>query len=151
MSKKFFFRLLMILGALVAGILWLLSVVIPDTFGWFNLSYAIAIITGVGGISFILLGVFEKSNVLVKKLNIFFGAGLIIVMIFALVSAIKFPTNWVLPIVAIVLVVALLIGLVVTGGKKWDEGDNQKVGYKNYEQRKAEEEKRKEKEQGEDK
>ena len=33
----------------------------------------------------------------------------------------------------------------ITGGKKWDEGDNHKVGYKNYYQRKAEEERQTEK------
>jgi uncharacterized membrane protein YesL len=34
---------------------------------------------------------------------------------------------------------ALLLGFVAIGGKKWDEGDNQKEGYKTYRERKAEE------------
>ena len=47
-----------------------------------------------------------------------------------------------MPIIAIVVTVALLLGFVAVGGKKWDQGDNQNVGYKNYYQRKAEEEKK---------
>jgi hypothetical protein len=35
----------------------------------------------------------------------------------------------------------IVLGIIGTGGKKWDTADNQKVGYKNYHQRKAEEEK----------
>ena len=41
----------------------------------------------------------------------------------------------------------IVLGVLVTGGKKWDEGDNQKVGYKTYRERKAEEEKKKQEEE----
>ena len=53
----------------------------------------------------------------------------------------------VIPIIALVAAVGLLLTILFTGGKKWDEGDNQKVGYKNYYERKAEEEKQAEKEE----
>ena len=43
----------------------------------------------------------------------------------------------------------LVLGILITGGKKWDEGDNHKAGYKNYYQRKEEEEKAKRKEENE--
>ena len=55
--------------------------------------------------------------------------------------AIEDKQNLVIPIIAVVVTVALLLGFVAVGGKKWDQGDNQNVGYKNYYQRKAEEEK----------
>ena len=46
----------------------------------------------------------------------------------------------IMPIIAVVITVALLLGFLAIGGKKWDEGDNQKPGYKTYRERKAEEE-----------
>ena len=36
---------------------------------------------------------------------------------------------------------AIVLGIIGTGGKKWDTADNQKAGYKNYHQIKEEEEK----------
>ena len=48
----------------------------------------------------------------------------------------------ILPIISIVITVAFLITVLATGGKKWDEGDNHKAGYKNYYERKADEEKK---------
>jgi len=51
------------------------------------------------------------------------------------------------PILGLVLVAGLLIGLLVSGGKKYDTADNQKVGYKNYYQRKKEAEEKAAKEE----
>jgi hypothetical protein len=51
----------------------------------------------------------------------------------------------IVPIIVGVLILGILVGYIVTGGKKWDGGDNQQVGYKNYHQRKAEEEAREKK------
>ena len=59
------------------------------------------------------------------------------------ISALALPKNLVLPILLVVVSVLLVLGILFTGGKKWDTGDNQKMGYKNYYQRKAEEEKKK--------
>ena len=52
------------------------------------------------------------------------------------------PDNYVWPIIAIVAAFAIVISLIATGGKKWDEGDNTQVGYKDYRTRKKEEEAR---------
>ena len=59
-----------------------------------------------------------------------------------LVNIFAIKNELVLPIIAIIVTVALLIGVIATGGKSSDTGDNQKAGYKNYYQRKAEEEKK---------
>ena len=85
---------------------------------------------------------FQKNITTVKKLKIWFGAGLLICAILCLVSAITIPKSLILPIISIVITVAFLITVLATGGKKWDEGDNHKAGYKNYYERKAEEEKK---------
>ena len=142
MSKGFLFKLLVSLIILAAPVLWLLSLVIPETFGWFNLSYAIAMVSLGVGLLLILRGVFKRDNVLFKKANIWFGIGLLVVTLFSVASAIALPQNWIIPIICILVGAGLVLGILATGGKKWDTADNEKVGYKNYHQRKAEEDKK---------
>ena len=141
MSKNFLFKLLIGLIILAGPVLWLLSLIIPDTFGWFNLSYAVALVSGGVGLLLLLKGVFKKDNVIFKKANIWLGMGLLVVTLFSIASAIALPDNWIAPIICIMAALAIVLGIIGTGGKKWDTADNQKAGYKNYHQRKAEEEK----------
>ncbi len=141
MSKNFLFKLLIGLIILAGPVLWLLSLIIPDTFGWFNLSYAVALVSGGVGLLLLLKGVFKKDNVVFKKANIWLGMGLLVVTLLSLATAIAIPDNWIVPIICVMVALAIVLGIVGTGGKKWDTADNQKVGYKNYHQRKAEEEK----------
>ena len=145
MSKNFVFKFVLALVAVAAAVLWLLSVLMEETFGWFSLGWAITIVAGVFGIMFVLRGLFSKSAGPLKNLYIYFGAALIAVAVFALIGelAVK-KDNLVMPIIAVVVTAALLLGFLAVGGKKWDQGDNQNVGYKNYYQRKAEEEKKSE-------
>ena len=149
MSKKFVFRFVLGLVAVVVAVMWLLSVIpgTKDAMGWFTLGWAIAIITGVFGLAFIFRGLFGKNFGPLKRLIIYFGAGFIFVAVFAMIGELAIDAvdkqNLVIPIIAVVVTVALLLGFVAVGGKKWDQGDNQNVGYKNYYQRKAEEEKAK--------
>lgn len=141
MSKNFLFKLLIGLIILAGPVLWLLSLIIPDTFGWFNLSYAVALVSGGVGLLLLLKGVFKKDNVIFKKANIWLGMGLLVVTLLSIASAIALPDNWIAPIICIMAALAIVLGIIGTGGKKWDTADNQKAGYKNYHQRKAEEEK----------
>ena len=53
MSKHFFTKLLIALAWLAAAVLWLLSVIKPDTFGFFNINWAIVVICGTAGIAFL--------------------------------------------------------------------------------------------------
>ena len=135
MSKNFLFKLLIGLVILAAPVLWLLSLVIPDTFGWFNASYAVAMVSAGLGLLLLLKGVFKKDNLVFKKVNIYLGIGLLIVTLLSVASAIALPENWIVPIICVLLAGGFVLGIVATGGKKWDTADNQKVGYKNYHQR----------------
>lgn len=146
MNKNILFKLGIALTAVIVAVLWLLSITVPDTFGFFNLSWAITVFAAISGVAYVLKGIFEKKAVPLKKFNILFGAILIIISIICLASAIAIPSNIILPIIAIVLTLAVFIGILAVGGRKWDSGDNKKVGYKNYYERKAEEEKRADKE-----
>lgn len=131
--------------AVAASVLWILQ--LCNVVAWFNASAAIALLSGVWGLMFVLRGVFSKTYAsALKKLNIYFGAGLLIVAAFMLINIFAIKNELALPIVAIIVTVALLIGVIATGGKSSDTGDNQKAGYKNYYQRKAEQEKKERKE-----
>lgn len=141
MSRNFLIKLLVALSFVAAAVLWLLSVLVPDTFGFFNLSWAVALFSGVGGLALLLNGFTTKNSVTLKKMNILLGAVLIVIAGVSIAFALALPKNLVWPIIAVVLAVVLVIGLFATGGKKWDEGDNHKVGYKSYHERKKEEEK----------
>lgn len=141
MSKSFLYKLLIGLIILAGPVLWLLSLIVPSTFGWFNLSYAVALVSGGIGLLLLLKGVFKKDNIVFKKANIWLGMGLLVVTLLSIASAIALPDNWILPIICVMAALAIVLGIIGTGGKKWDTGDNQKAGYKNYHQRKAEEEK----------
>lgn len=140
MSKSFLVKLLIALSWLAAAVLWLLSVVIPDKFGFFNLNWAVVIIAGTGGIGLLLSGIFSKKSAVLKRINIFIGTGLILIAVISAVFALTLPESYIWPIIAIVLALGAVITVIAVGGKKWDEGDNNKVGYKDYRTRKAEEE-----------
>ena len=143
MSKKLFSRLLVGLSFLAAAIFYLLSELMPETFGGFNLAWAGVIFAGVSGLSLLFSAIGTKNSTQLKKMEIFLSAGLLVVAVICLIFALALPENLVLPIIFVVLAAMLVLSILITGGKKWDEGDNHKVGYKNYYQRKAEEEKNK--------
>lgn len=140
MNRNLVYKHLGALIVLVAAVMWLLSVCVPDTFGFFNLAWAGVVLCGGWGIIMLVQGLTQKNLGTIKKLKIWFGAALIIAAFACLISAIAIPQSIVLPIIAIILAFALLLTIFATGGKKWDAGDNHEVGYKNYHQRKAEEE-----------
>ena len=141
MNKKFLWKFLFVFGIVVVAAFWVLKIFVPDTFGFVNVSWSIVFLGAFWGAGLLLRGTVEKNLTVIKKTNILLGAGFLIVALFALVTVIALPDNAVPVIIAAILAVALLLGVVATGGNKWDSGDNQKVGYKNYYQRKKEEEK----------
>ena len=143
MAKGFLFKFVIGLSAVVAAVLWLLSALVPDSFGWFSGDWAVVIIGGVSGLAFLIRGLVDKSAVTLKKLYVYFGVALLGVAVFGLIGALAVTADdIVLPIIAIVITVALLLGFVAVGGKKWDGGDNEKAGYKTYYERKKEQEER---------
>lgn len=143
MSKHFFTKLLLALAWLAAAVLWLLSVILPDRFGFFNLNWAIVIVCGTGGLALLLRGTFSGKTGVLKKGDLFLGAGLLVIAAISVIFALALPKSYIWPVIAVIIALAGVLSVLATGGKKWDEGDNQKVGYKDYRARKAEEEARK--------
>ncbi|MCH5161124.1 MAG: hypothetical protein J1G04_03750 [Clostridiales bacterium] len=142
MGNKFLFKFLLTGALVVAAVLWILQV--SGVIEWFSGWIAIAIVSGAAGVALILRGIFEKTNALgLKKINIILGAGFLVIALLMVVNIFAIKNELVVPIIALIGAVALLLGVFVTGGKSSDTGDNQKAGYKNYYERKAEEEKKK--------
>lgn len=143
MSKSILFKVLIGLSWLVAAVLWLLSITLPETFGFFTLNWAVVIIAGTAGIAYLVRGIISKKSTVLKKVDIIVATALILITVLSVVFALALPKSYVWPIIAIVLTAGGLISVLAVGGKKWDEGDNHKVGYKDYRARKAEEQRNK--------
>lgn len=143
MSKKMLTRLLVALSFLAAAVFFLLHELEVEPFTGFTLAWAGVLFAGVSGLALLFNAIGTKNSTALKKFNILLSAVLLVVAVVCLISALALPENLVLPIILVVVAVMLVLGVLITGGKKWDEGDNHKAGYKNYYQRKAEEEKQK--------
>ena len=137
MSKKLFVRLLVALSFLAAAVFFFLSVLEIEPFTEFSASWAGVIFAGVSGLALLFGAIGTKNSTQLKKMQIFLSAGLLVVALVCLIFALALPEDWILPLIFILLGVMLVLSVLITGGKKWDEGDNHKVGYKNYYQRKA--------------
>ena len=117
-----------------------MSEVAKDAFGWFNFAFAVVVVCGLWGISFILQGAILKERAVVQRSRLIVGGLFLAISAGSLIWAINLPGNIVLPLVCFIVALALFAGLFISGGKKWDEADNEKEGYKNYYERKAEQE-----------
>ncbi len=137
----------MALAWLAAAVLWLLSVIKPDKFGFFNLNWAIVIVCGTGGVALLLRGLFARKVGTLKKSDVFLGAALLVIALVSVIFALSLPKSYIWPIIAVVVAAAGVVSVLSVGGKKWDEGDNHKAGYKDYRTRKAEEEAQKKEEE----
>lgn len=139
MDKRFFLRMIVPTVVLAVAVISLLMV-IPATapyFAWFSWAWAGCIVAGALGVKYLLAGIFTRNNVAVKKVLIIFGALFLVIAVFCLTWAIALPHEIIAPTIALILTAALFLGVLFTGGKSWDTGDNQKAGYQNYHQRKA--------------
>ncbi|MDR2867295.1 MAG: hypothetical protein LBV55_01350 [Acholeplasmatales bacterium] len=145
MSKKFLGGFIVLVVALASVVLWILNLLAVNGFAWFNTSVALGIIATALGLVLTFQS-FKKDLGTLKKIRAFMGIvilalGVVLLILgFALVDE-ETLQKIIIPIIVGVVVLGILIGYLVTGGKKWDAGDNEKVGYKTYAQRKAEEEK----------
>ena len=75
MSKKFLIRLLVGLSFLAAAVLFLLSELMPEKFGGFNLSWAGVIFAGVCGLCFLLGGLTAKNSTQLSRHTLPSGSG----------------------------------------------------------------------------
>jgi len=135
MNKKLVFRLGITLTLLVAAVMWLLSAIpaTAETFtvGAGTIGHWIGFVVTLGiGIAFALRGFMDKSNgpPILKRLWIIFGIALVAVAVIIIIEIFVWFEDGVpvMPIVAVGLGVALFLSLIVVGGRKWDQADNEK-------------------------
>lgn len=149
MDKRIISRILMPLFVIAVLVLWLLREIpaTADMFAWYSLSWGVTIFLGLAGVKYLLDAIFMRSKgVFARKFTFLISAMFFVLGLICLTSAITIPQNLIAPIVALILAGAILLGVLFTGARKWDAGDNQAVGYKNYHQRKAEQERQEKKE-----
>ena len=140
MPRKMRFQLIAIISVLVAAILWLLSVVVADAFGWFNFAFFVAVVSFFWGIALLIDGVSLKDkDVVGKKARIILGALLGALGVVSLVFALELKENLIVPLIIIVVSCAAIIGVFAIRGEKWDKGDNEKEGYQTYLEKKEKE------------
>ena len=116
MSKHFFTKLLIALAWLAAAVLWLLSVIKPDTFGFFNINWAIVVICGTAGIAFLFRGLGARKTGILKKSDISLGALLLIIAAVSVIFALSLPKSYIWPIIAVIIALAAVISVVAVGG-----------------------------------
>ncbi|MDR1697981.1 MAG: hypothetical protein LBR37_03670 [Erysipelotrichaceae bacterium] len=148
MSKSFLKKFVYLLILLVVLIFVILNLAGVAAFSWFTPVLAIAVLASGFGLVLVCTAFSKQYLLTTRKIRAFIGGALLllgilyIIMFFTpLVDYDWAKIFW--PVLGVVLVLVLMICLFVSGGKKWDAGDNQKAGYKNYHQRKAEAEKEK--------
>ena len=73
MSKNLIYKLLGAIIVIAAVVLWILSLTVPETFGFFSLAWAGVVICGGLGLILLLQGCFQKNISTLKKLKIWFG------------------------------------------------------------------------------
>jgi len=143
MSRRLGYNLIIGLAFVLALVLWIVSIAVDD-FG-FTLNWGVLIVAGTAGLCFILRGIFGGSENVVKKLRIMFGSVLLALAFLSIVWELGIENDTlsrlVLPVVSLILVIGLIIGMLAVGARRWDHGDNQSAGYKNFHQRKVEKEK----------
>ena len=120
MSKNLLFKVLVALCFVAAALLWILFA--ADIIA-INMSWAIAVFAFVLGALFIGKGLFSRNVGTFKKLNILFGAVFVVAGVLALVGTF-IEESLVLPIIALIVTLAVLLCILATGGRKWDQGDN---------------------------
>jgi len=134
MNKKTVNYLLMVIAAaivVVGALFWVLSATI-NGFEWYKAHYTLYIVLGGPGIISLLVMIFNRNRM--------WGFIGFVALAAVFISAACWGdlSVW-LPFV-ILLAAGIILYIAVFRPDKYDKGDNQKAGYKNYAERKAEEE-----------
>lgn len=125
-------------AVIFAGVLlWVLSMTM-DNFEWFKTYYLVYIFAGG-------LGIASFIYMLPLKNRMFGYIGAVLFIPVIIVAFIKGDIALGVPFIVLMFAGLFLI-FKIFGIRKWDAGENQKLGYKTYAQRKAEEEAKEKKE-----
>jgi peptidoglycan/LPS O-acetylase OafA/YrhL len=141
MKKFASYKIILAFVAVVVAALWV-TATITKTMEWFTFGVACAILSGAAAVTFFFRA-FIGENVVIKKSLLLVSGAFAVICTITIINEFAFNKNYIIPIIALIGALCLFFGYVLTGGRRWDTGENQKVGYKTYRERKAEEEKAK--------
>ncbi len=146
--KEKIFKIYPLSITLVALILWFIGLLGVEGLKFFTFLYVALFFFGAYASSFLLRGIFLNNEDAILKRTMFiltggFLVGFLISLVFVLPIEIENTLKVVVAAILVAVGVAAIISLLFRGSKKWDQGDNEKPGYKNYRERLAEEEKTK--------
>ena len=86
MGRNLVYKVLGALVILAAAVLWILSLTVPETFGFFSLAWAGVVLCGGLGLLMLIQGCLQKNVSTIKKLKIWFGIALLICAVLCLIS-----------------------------------------------------------------
>ena len=143
MQRRMRIQIVTAAAVLLGGILWLLSAVAKESFGWFNFALFVVVVSFIWGLTLFVDALTSKAANSLKKAKVVLGIILMVLAGVCLYWGLALPTELVLPLVVIIIACGSFVVILATKGDKWDKGDNEVEGYKTYRERKAEEEKQK--------
>ena len=140
MNKKAIVKMVLAFTLLAVVVLWILNLAGVEAFAGFNGYWAVLLVAGVAGAALVVSAFTSKQTTVQKKPKIFIGVGLLLIAALSLIMGIIDVDmyTWLWPVIALAAALAIFLCVTVAGGKKWDTGDNQVTGYKNYHERKKE-------------
>jgi len=141
MRKNGIIKIVLAFVVLLVAVFWVLQLAgVTPFYPHFNGAWAVLIVAGLAGIALILSAFLNKSLLsFQKKIKVWAGVAALLIAVLSLVFGILDLgfARWIWPIIAVAAALAIFLGLLAAGGRKWDTGDNQKVGHETYHQRKA--------------
>lgn len=141
MAKKLFYKALSVLILIAALTLYILQFILHETFGIFDIKVSLLILAGGWGIVSLIKAIASKVNLyLIIAAVLITGAAILSDIIFDFLP-IDAQKNWLYIPIGIGLLLVFLFIRYLFNIRKWDAGDNEKLGYKNFRERQAEKEK----------
>lgn len=139
MAGKLFFKGLTVLIILAALTFYVLGIIFPDTFAFFDLTKSLILLTaGLGVVSFL--------KAIISKVNMYLIFAAILITGAAIYTGLTYeilPANneWLYFPIGAGLLLLFLFFRYLFNIRRWDAGDNEKLGYKNFRVRQKEKDK----------
>jgi len=138
MAGKLFYKAFTVLVFLAAVTLYVLGILLPGTFNFFDLTKTLILLTvGLGVVSFL--------KAITSKINMYLIFSAILITGAAIFTGLNFnilpeSNEWLYFPIGAGLLLMFLFFRYLFNIRRWDAGDNEKLGYKNFHVRQSEKE-----------
>lgn len=139
MASKLVYRAFAVLAFIGALALYILGILIPETMGIFTLPICLMILAAAWGLILLVKSIAVKNNIyLILSAILITGSALWAGMTFEVLPA---DQQWIYIPIGIGILAVFAFFRYLFNIRRWDAGDNEKLGYKNYKVRQQEKEK----------